>query len=284
MILHITDTHFGTERPQVVRALLDLAQRRRPKVVILSGDVTQRARPQQFALARAFIDALCEACGVKPATNLLVIPGNHDIPLFNVAARLLDPYGQFSASFGPALGRTLHIGNMWVTGVNTTRPWRHRHGELSASQINRVADSLRAVPGHCLKLVVTHQPLHVVEANDQQHLVRGHAAATNAWAAAGADLLLFGHIHQSFVAPLPRPNNQTWVVQTGTAVSARTREQVPNSVHLVQVADLQADQRALVERWDYDGAAAFEQVASTTVPARRTPVAAGPEVQALSIG
>ena len=48
VLLQISDTHFGTEQPQVVEALVALAAQQRPDVVVLSGDITQRARPAQF--------------------------------------------------------------------------------------------------------------------------------------------------------------------------------------------------------------------------------------------
>ena len=40
VLLQISDTHFGTEQPQVVEALVALAAQQRPDVVVLSGDIT----------------------------------------------------------------------------------------------------------------------------------------------------------------------------------------------------------------------------------------------------
>ena len=77
MILQVSDPHFGTERRPVVEALVQLASKLKPKVLLLTGDITQRATRQQFSSARAFVERL----GVP---IVLAIPGNHDIPLFNV--------------------------------------------------------------------------------------------------------------------------------------------------------------------------------------------------------
>ena len=268
MILHLTDPHFGTERPEVVQGLIALAAQRCPEWVVVSGDITQRARKSQFAAAHRFFNHLCAASGADPRSRLLVIPGNHDLPLFHLPLRLADPYGPYARYFGSDLEPTVAGAGVCLLGVNTTRPWRHKHGELSRAQIAHVNERLQRCAPDALKVVVTHQPLQVIEADDMKDLVRGHAAAKKAWSEAGADLLLSGHTHQSFVAPLPAPQDQTWVVQTGTAVSRRIREQVPNSVHLIRHQDLPQGQRACVERWDWDGAAAFSQTAETVVPAR----------------
>lgn len=88
-LLQISDAHFGTEQPPVVQALLQLARGQAPDLVVMSGDITQRARRSQFKAARAFVDQL------KPAA-LLTIPGNHDIPLFNLTLRAFAPYSNYS--------------------------------------------------------------------------------------------------------------------------------------------------------------------------------------------
>jgi hypothetical protein len=86
---------------------------------------------------------------------------------------------------------------MLVIGVNTTR-WRHKHGEVSTAQIDRVAKLLSAATPQQLRLVVVHQPAAVAHAEEHANLLRGHDAALGAWSAAGADLVLGGHIHLSY--------------------------------------------------------------------------------------
>ncbi|HVE54802.1 MAG TPA: metallophosphoesterase, partial [Ramlibacter sp.] len=113
VLLHISDTHFGTEDPPVVAALQAMVRAQRPDAVILSGDITQRARSTQFAAARAFCDSL-------QVPHLLTLPGNHDIPLYNVAARLFSPYAGYKAAFGDDLEPELEFADVLVLGVNTT--------------------------------------------------------------------------------------------------------------------------------------------------------------------
>lgn len=253
VLLQVSDTHFGTERAHVLEALLELAAAQRPELVVLSGDITQRARRGQFAAARRFVDRLA-------APALLAIPGNHDIPLFNLAARAFAPYAGYAAAFGRELEPSYESDALLVLGLNTTRAYRHKHGELSAGQIERVARRLRGCPPHKLRIVVAHHPLHVPLAADERNLVRGHAEAARVWARAGADIVMGGHIHLPFVRPvserLPDLARPLWAVQAGTAVSRRVRAPggEANSVNLVRYDRLAEAGAFSVERWDHDAA------------------------------
>ncbi|HET6806992.1 MAG TPA: metallophosphoesterase [Frateuria sp.] len=245
VLLHLSDSHFGTERPPVLAALRRLAEAVRPALVVLSGDLTQRARPKQFAAARAFVDSL-------PSPSL-AIPGNHDIPLYALGARLRAPYARYAAAFGSDLEPVWSSARWLVIGVNTTRWWRHKQGEVSPAQVERVASRLRQATPDQLRVVVVHQPMAVIEPADWRNLLRGHAQAAGAWATAGAQLVLGGHIHLPYVRPLPEPGGRPlWVVQAGTAVSRRVRGGISNSVNLVRSGE-SAD-ACTVERWDYDPA------------------------------
>ena len=247
VLLHLSDPHFGTERPPVVEALVALARRQRPDLVVLSGDITQRARRHQFGLARAFVGRL--------GAPVLALPGNHDIPLFNLAARLAWLYAGYlrafaSHAFGDALNPVFSSPDLLVIGVNTTRWYRHEDGAVSAQQTHRVAQRLAgAAPGQ-LRLVVVHQPVAVQHAEDEHDRLHGHAAALARWAAAGADLVLGGHIHLPYVMALAGLARPMWVVQAGTAVSRRVRAGVPNSVNLLRWGGDAPAGHCRVEQWD----------------------------------
>jgi 3',5'-cyclic AMP phosphodiesterase CpdA len=252
VLLHISDTHFGTEEAPVVAALQALVRDQQPEAVILSGDITQRARSAQFAAARKF----CDSLGVA---RLLTLPGNHDIPLFNVAARIVSPYGGYKACFGDELEPELAFADVLVIGVNTTRPERHKDGEVSPAQVQRVVDRLRDAPRGQLRVVVTHQPACVMRPEDRKDRLRGGEQAVQAWARAGADLVLGGHIHLPYVSDAcaiadSRTSRPLYCVQAGTALSHRVRHGTPNSINLVRWSP-PADGAAricLVERWDFD--------------------------------
>lgn len=248
LLLHISDTHFGTERPPVVEALVRLAHELRPGLLVLSGDITQRARRAQFRAARLFVDRL----GV-PAR--LVIAGNHDLPLYDLPARVFAPYANHRRAFGAELEPEFEDAELAVLGVRTTRRYRHVDGEISAAQIERVARRLRAQSPEKLRIVVTHQPVHVTRSGEVHNLLHGHEAALRAWAAAGADLVLGGHIHLPYVRPASESvaglGREIWVVQAGTAVSHRTRQDAANSVNVIRYTPGGSPRRCTIERWDF---------------------------------
>ncbi|MCZ4501109.1 MAG: hypothetical protein JWQ74_3666 [Marmoricola sp.] len=252
-LLHLSDTHFGTAQPHVVLAFERLASAQAPAIAVLSGDVTQRATRAQFAEARGFIDRLA-------IPRWVMVPGNHDIPLLNVWARLLAPYGRYREALGAALAPEADLPGWRVLSANTTRWYRHKHGEISRQQVEHIASGLRAAAladPHQLRVVVVHQPVAVQHAEDKADVLRGSDAALREWAAAGADLVLGGHIHLPFAVPLhqrlplARP---LWAVQAGTAVSSRVRADVPNSVNLLHAQCRGSQRSCLLQRWDYAAA------------------------------
>ena len=247
-LLQVSDTHFGTEQDPVLQALVELARAERPELVVLSGDITQRARARQFRAARSFMDRL-------DAPALLPIPGNHDIPLFNIAARLLAPYGNYAREFGSDLEPAFENPDLLVVGVNTTRPHRHKNGELSARQIDRVAAAVRGAAPAQLRIAVVHQPVLAIRPDDEENLLDNREQALEAWAAAGVDIVMGGHVHLPYVRSLRDTYSglarDVWTVQAGTAVSSRVREGIPNSVNIVRCQGESAPRRCVVERWDF---------------------------------
>jgi len=255
-LLQISDTHFGTERPPVVEALLRLVQAQAPQLVLLTGDITQRATRAEFAAARAFSDRL------QPVP-VMAIPGNHDMPLYNACMRFVAPYARYRRAFGRALETSREDATWLVLGVNTTRCWRHEDGHVSERQVEQVALRLQAASPQQLRVVLVHHPVAVTRPEDESNLLHGHEHAVQRWAEAGADLIVGGHIHLPYVLPLhdvrPELARRVWAVQAGTAVSSRVRHEAGNSVNLIRPL---GGSHCRVERWDYlPERDAFESVA-----------------------
>jgi len=266
-LLQISDPHFGTVQPVVMQALVQLAREQRPDVLVLSGDITQRARVSQFAQARAFCDSLA-------IPQLLAIPGNHDVPLFNLYQRLFTPYARYLQAFGPVLESVVSTPALHVIGVKTTRRWRHKNGEVSHAQIERVVAELQRSAPAQLRIVVVHQPVHVMHTEDQHDRLRGWEQAVHAWSGAGADVVMGGHIHLPSLCDLSARlgglKRRLWCVQAGTALSSRVRAGIPNSINLLRYQGTGQPFSCRLERWDFQtGSGRFDCVQSSELPLGR---------------
>ncbi|MFA7553031.1 MAG: metallophosphoesterase [Spongiibacteraceae bacterium] len=246
-LIHLSDTHFGTEDIQVKTALQRCLQSLDTDFLIVSGDITQRARSEQFAAAKIFFASL-------PARQVLVIPGNHDIPLINLAARLFFPFRTYKKYLATDLQPTYRSDALWVMCLNTVQRSKHVDGNVSSKQLAWVTQQLQAAPNTALKVVVAHHPFAAQLTTDNKNIIGGAVKAIEQWGKAGLDLVLGGHIHFPFTAPLSRYmvglQGNPWVVQAGTAISTRVRNSIPNSFMRLQF-DTGRD-GLCIQRWDYD--------------------------------
>jgi 3',5'-cyclic AMP phosphodiesterase CpdA len=237
------DLHFGQVDPAVCRALTQDLLASPPDLVVIAGDLTQRARGGEFRAARAFIDALASPC--------LVIPGNHDLPLFDLPRRLLRPYGRYRRHIARDLEPQVTLPALGAIGVDATRRLRHKHGVLGRTHVERAARRLRALPGP-FRLVAVHQPLAALHDEDRHHVARGAPQALREWLAAGADLFVGGHVHRGYCLQVGTGPSGI-LVQTGTAISTRRRHSTPNSYFRIELrADGDGTRHMRILRRDHD--------------------------------
>lgn len=229
-IVHLSDLHFGRMDHRILAPLNTAVKAVSPDLVAVSGDFTQRALKRQFADARAFLDRL--------HFPQLLVPGNHDVPLYNVAARFLSPLGSYRRYIADDLEPGFVDAEIAVMGLNTARSFVARGGgRLSDDQISRVIERLRPLPPHLIKIIVTHHPFDVPETVSSEHLVGRAAAAMAHLASAGADLLLAGHIHVSHIGHTAErykiEGHSALVVQAGT-MSTRGRGEL-NTFNVLRI-------------------------------------------------
>jgi 3',5'-cyclic AMP phosphodiesterase CpdA len=253
-IVHLSDLHFGRVNQQVITPMIEAITRVGPDLVAVSGDLTQRARARQFRDARAFLDRL-------PGPQI-VVPGNHDVPLHNVAARLLRPLRGFRRYITDDLRPFYRDEEMAVLGVNTARALTIKHGRVNEAQIAWMMERLSACGPGVVKIVVTHHPFDVPDGQDERNLVGRARLAMEALARCGADLFLAGHLHVSHTSrSVTRYNikgHSALLVQSGTSASDRGRGE-ENSFNVLRIDRAQID----VERFAWQpGRARFDQVMS----------------------
>jgi 3',5'-cyclic AMP phosphodiesterase CpdA len=174
-LAHIPDTHFGRHDPGAIEALRLAIEAIGPDLVIAGGDLTHRARAAQFREARAFLDAL-------PAP-WLAVPGNHDVPLWDLFRRVFLPRGRFHRYITDERAPRRQAGDLRVLGLDSTR--RKVTGRLRAEQIALISD---------VDVLVTHHPI-------VRRPLQGAEAALAAAHAAGVEVLLAGHHHRLHILP-----------------------------------------------------------------------------------
>ncbi len=223
-LIHISDTHFGTEQPAVVEALHAAVTAQAPDVVVLSGDITQRARATQFAAARRF----CDSLGVP----VVAVPGNHDIPLYHVFDRFLRPYRNYTHYFGAREWISHHNG-LVIAGFDATSPLRHTRGKLAVAHVERTLTAARAQAPDAMLIAVVHQPLMVAWPEDTHEILIGAAQVAEVFARHRVAAVLSGHVHVPMVAQttavFPAVAPAFLHSGAGTAVSRRVRPCAPNS-------------------------------------------------------
>jgi 3',5'-cyclic AMP phosphodiesterase CpdA len=223
-LIHLSDLHFGAHDPRVVAAVERKADELNPDLVVISGDFTQRARTEQFKEACAFLGRLRDA-----GHEVLGVPGNHDVPLYDVLRRFLSPLARYRRFIDETLCPFVELPGVAVLGINTARSLTFKDGRISREQIDFIRETFSRTPSDNVRVLVTHHPLLAVPVGESVERAVGRSElALDAIEEAGVDLLLAGHAHHASVidaSELVTRAGGALVIQAGTATSTRVREQ-----------------------------------------------------------
>ncbi len=229
VIVHISDIHFGKTDERTIIPLIRAVHEANPDLVIASGDLTQLARKREYLEARAFLSSLPEP--------QIVVPGNHDIPLWNPLERLTSPFARFKKYIASNLYPTYDDQEIAVVGINTARSRSTKYGHINREQLVYVREKLCPIPSDHIKMLVTHHPFDLPDGyTDKRQLINRAGRAMKVLAECGVDLLLAGHLHRIFARTTAErykiEGYGALVIQAGTATSFRSSREV-NSFNII---------------------------------------------------
>lgn len=255
-LAHISDLHFGTVDPAIAEALVQDVAARKPSLVVVSGDFTQRARSEQYRQAAKFLKRLPQP--------QLVVPGNHDVPLWDVLRRVFRPMERYRRFISNDLMPIFRDDEILVVGVNTARSFTQKSGWISDRQLQEIHDLTCGAAAGLMKVVVTHHPFIPSPRDPEGDIVLDAAEALDRLEQCGIELLLAGHLHLAYHDDIRSHHKSlkrsVLSVQAGTATSTRLRGEpnaynwitlVPNQVSVeVRIWNTKAFEQSLITEYE----------------------------------
>jgi 3',5'-cyclic AMP phosphodiesterase CpdA len=223
-LVHLSDLHFGAHDERLVEAVDWQVDRLKPDLVVISGDFTQRARTEQFRQACQFLEDLRER-----GHEVLGVPGNHDVPLYDVLRRFLSPLARYRRFIDETLCPFIELPGIAVLGINTARSMTFKDGRINKDQVDFIRETFARVPSQVMRIIVTHHPLFALEVDGEvERAIGRQEMALDAVEESGVDMVLAGHNHHASsqdASDLVTRAGGVLVVQAGTATSTRVRQQ-----------------------------------------------------------
>lgn len=233
-IAHLSDVHFGAHDPTIVAGVEAWLIEAKPDLLIISGDFTQRAQEEEFRQASEWLTRLREA-----GHPLLMVPGNHDVPLYDVARRFLRPLARYARHIDPVLCPWFESDEVAVLGLNTARSLTVKDGRINSEQVRLLHTRFATVAPGKTRILVTHHPLYAMpigHGGELSEAVGRHERAARAVCEAGVRIALAGHFHRTYAEAAHAMTGKAGaalVVQAGTATSTRLRNNEPQSFNWI---------------------------------------------------
>jgi 3',5'-cyclic AMP phosphodiesterase CpdA len=221
-LAHVSDIHFGGEHVDAVEAVLGAVDAFAPDLVLATGDLTLNGLPKEFMAAKAWLARL-----PRP---LLVTPGNHDTPYWNLILRTFTPFARYERYIGPHELTAHDAPGLCARALNSARGFQLQpdwsKGVADLGDVARVAEDMAAHPD-ALKVFACHHPLIDPPGAPVTGGVRRGDRAVACLTRAGVDLILTGHTHMPFALALDKSDRLVYAIGAGT-LSLRTRGTPPS--------------------------------------------------------
>lgn len=228
IIIHLSDLHFGKNRPILEKKLLDIVNLYRSDLVVVSGDITQRATAEEFRQAQRFFALF--------SCPIIAIPGNHDIPpFFSFRGRFSRPYKNYHKYISQTTEPFYIDEELAISGVDSVCPAKFYEGRLNVRQFPKVQKEFSKLSPKMMKIIIMHHPLNLPLRYPGKVIGKARMAL-NFFQTVGVDLVLSGHLHSTlhkYRNALYRiPRKGPLIIHAGTAISSRMRTE-PNSFNVI---------------------------------------------------
>ena len=177
-----------------------------------------------------------------------MVPGNHDVPLYNIYARFRSGFDVYKQYVTDNLAPFYLDDEIAIAGVNTARRLTIKGGRINDRQMLWLEGQFCRLPDGVKKIVVTHHPFDLPPGYKTELLAGRSGKAVARLLRCGLDLLLAGHLHVSASGPtavrLGYESRSAIFVQAGTACSTRGRGE-PNSYNVIRLDNSSMEIRTL---------------------------------------
>jgi 3',5'-cyclic AMP phosphodiesterase CpdA len=227
----LADLHFGSVPPQLAEQLAHDLGRIAPDLIIVAGDLTMRSHRHEFADAKSWLERL--------EAPLLLLPGNHDLPVWSIFERFTNPFARYSRTAGAKLMPVFEDTQSFILGLNTTASWqpnlKWHEGVARRRDVIAARQLIAQAPPQKARIVATHHPLLPIEGFPRARPVRRAAHALAMLTQQKVEMLLSGHVHQTYAVALEQPGGTVIAVGAPTALSTRMRGET-NGFWLIEVS------------------------------------------------
>jgi 3',5'-cyclic AMP phosphodiesterase CpdA len=218
-------------RPDVLAAVVSDMKAQQPDLVAVTGDLVNLSLTNEFAPARAWLEALGDP------QDTTFVPGNHDAYVRSVATRAVTDWGDYMrGDAGETFPFVRRRGRIALIGLSTSLPTLPlaATGRLGRDQLAKLGDVLAALKREELfRVVLIHHP--PIPGVNRFRRLHDAPALRDVLRKHGAELVLHGHLHENSLIWLAGPREGIPCIGAPSASGSPHYKDDPAGYHLFEI-------------------------------------------------